>query len=86
MTLNRVKLGRTVTFMKYLASVVSLIFLPKTLIFNKIMFPASNSPNFAELAENELMKSILKNFTNIPFSIQFIVAYCNNFKSLQLKN
>ena len=31
MTPNRVKLGRAVTFMKYLTSVVSLIFLPKTL-------------------------------------------------------
>ena len=36
MTLNRVKLGRAVTFMKYLASVVSLIFLPITLIWNNI--------------------------------------------------
>ena len=34
MTLNRVKLGDAVTFMKYFASVVSLIFLPKTLIWN----------------------------------------------------
>ena len=31
MTLNCGKLGRPVTFMKYLASVVSLIFLPETL-------------------------------------------------------
>ena len=29
---NCVKVGREVTFMKYLASVVTLIFLPKTLI------------------------------------------------------
>ena len=35
MTVNRVKLGRAVTFMKYLARVVSLIFLPKTAIWNK---------------------------------------------------
>ena len=43
MTLNRVKLWRAVTFMKYRASVVSLIFLPKTLIWNKITFrPFSN--------------------------------------------
>ena len=35
MTLDRLKLERTVTFMKYLASAVSL-FLPKTLIRNKI--------------------------------------------------
>ena len=57
-TINRVKLGRAVTFMKYLASVISLIYLPKTLIRNKITFPESNPLNFAELVENELMKSI----------------------------
>ena len=59
MTLNRVKLGRATTFMKYLSSVVSL---------NKITFPASNSLNFAELVENELTKSISKKIANIPFS------------------
>ena len=59
MTLNIVNLRRAVTVMKYLASVVSLIFLPKTLIYNKVPFPTSNSPNFAEL-ENELRKSITK--------------------------
>ena len=74
MNLNRVKLGRAVTFMKYLASLVSLIFLPKTLIWNKIMFSASNSLNFARLVENELMKNISKN------PIYF--AYCKDFKSL----
>ena len=36
MILNRVKLGRAVTFIKYLASVVSLTFQPKTLIWNKV--------------------------------------------------
>ena len=35
MTLNRGKLGRAVTFMNYLARVVSLIFQPKTSIWNK---------------------------------------------------
>ena len=60
MTLNRLKLGRAVTFMKYLASVTSLIFLLKTLIWNKIMFPASNMLNFAELMKNELIKSTSK--------------------------
>ena len=58
MALNCVKLGRAVTFTKYLASVVSLIFLPKTLIWNKITFPESDSLNFAELVENKLMKNI----------------------------
>ena len=49
MTFNCVKLGRAVTYMKHLASVASLIYLTKTLICNKIMFPASNSLNLAEL-------------------------------------
>ena len=52
MTLNCVKLGHAVTFMKYLASIVSLIFLAKTLIWSKIMFPASNLLNIAELVED----------------------------------
>ena len=83
MTHSRVKLGRAVTFMKCLASAVSLIFLPKTLIWNKITFPASNSLNLAELVENELMKSISKKkFINVPLSIQLIAAYCKDFKSL----
>ena len=72
MTLNRVKLGRAVTFMKYLASVVSLIFLAKTLIWNKITFPASNSLNLAEL--KSLRRVSTKKFTNIPFSILFITV------------
>ena len=60
MTLTQVKLGRAVTFMKSLASLVSLIFLVKTLIWNKIMFPASDSLNLAELVINEPMKNIYK--------------------------
>ena len=61
MTINRVKLGRrTVTFMKYFASIASLIFLAKTLIWNKITFPASNSLNLPELVVNEAMKSVNK--------------------------
>ena len=72
MTLNCVKLGRAVTFMKYLASVVSLIFLAKTLIWNKITFPASNLLNFAELVENEPLKSIYKKFNNVPIFVQSI--------------
>ena len=58
MTVNCLKLGRAVTFTKYLASVVSLIFLAKTLIWNKINFRSLNLMNFAELVENEPMKSI----------------------------
>ena len=53
MTLNCVKLGRAVTFMKYLASIVFLIFLAKALIWNKMTFPVSNSLNLADLVVNE---------------------------------
>ena len=60
MPLNQVKLGRAVTFMKYLGSIVSLIFLPKTLNWNKITFPASNWLNLSELVVNELKRSISK--------------------------
>ena len=38
MTLTCVKLGRAATFMKYLANVVSLMFLPKTLNWSKTRF------------------------------------------------
>ena len=58
MILNCLKLGRAVTFMKYLASVASLTFLAKTLIWNNINFPTLNSMNLAELVENEPMKGI----------------------------
>ena len=60
MTFNCVKLGRAVSFTKYLANVVSLIFPLKTLILDKITLPVSNLLNFAELVENELTKSIFK--------------------------
>ena len=82
MTLNRVKLGRAVTFIKYFVSIVSLIFVPKTLIWSKITFPASNLLNFAELIKIELMKSISKKTLNNFPSIQFIAPYCKDFKSL----
>ena len=85
MTLNSVKLGRTVTFMKYLANVFSFIFLPKTLIWNTITSRLSNSLNLAELVVNELKKVSPKKITNISFSIRFITAYCKDFRSLKLK-
>ena len=79
MTLNRVKLGLTGTFMKYPACVVSVIFLLENLTRNETTFPASNSLNFPELVENKLMQSISE---KILFSVQFITAYCKYFKSL----
>ena len=69
MIFNPVKLGRAVTFMKNRAGIVSLIFLPKTLNWNKITFLASNLLNLAGLVVNELMKSTSKKITNIRFSM-----------------
>ena len=69
MTVNCLKLGPAVSFMKYLASVLSLIFLAKTLIWNKINFPTLNLMDLAELMENEPMKSIYQKITKIPFSV-----------------
>ena len=82
MTFNRVKLDCAVTFMKDLASVVSLIFLPKTSVWNKIMFPASSSLNFAEPVENELMKSICKIIYQYSFFYSIYRYYSKDFKSL----
>ena len=61
MTLNHVKLGR-VTFIKYLASVFSFIFLALALISNKITFSTKNTLNLAQLVVNEPMNSIYKKF------------------------
>ena len=58
MALNLVKLGRAVTFIKYLYVIVPLIFLSKTFVRNKIRFRLSNSLNLAELMVNKLTKSV----------------------------
>ena len=60
--------------MKYLASVVSLIFLAKALIWDKITFPASNLFNFAELVENESLKSIYKK--NYKYFYFYLIYHC----------
>ena len=67
MTLNREKVGRSVSFVKYLSGVVSLMFLPKTLIWNKITFPASNLLNFAELGKMNLCRVSPKNLSIFLF-------------------
>ena len=77
MIFKRVKLWRGVTFMKYLADVVSLIFLPKTLIWNKITFRISNSMKFGELMVNEFTESVSKK--NLlaflfPFDLSLLVV------------
>ena len=79
MSLNRVKLGRAVTFIKNLASVVSLIFLALNLIWNKITFPASNMLNLAQLVVNKPMNNIYKKITNLfdlsPLNVKTSRAY-----------
>ena len=79
MTINCVKLGRAVTFMKHFGSAVSLIFLPETLIWNNTTFPASNSLNLAELLVNEPMKSIYKK--NVPI---FLFLFCLSLLNIKI--
>ena len=67
MNLSLVKLGHAITFLKYLASVVSLIFLAKTLVWNKTTFPSSNSLNIAALVVNESIKSMYKKIYQFSF-------------------
>ena len=67
--------------LKYLASVVSLIFLPKTLIWinqiSDIKFIESCRAGGKWGNEKYLQK-----ITDIPFSIRFITTFCKDFKSL----
>ena len=73
--LNRVKLGRAVTSMKYRAiTQASLMFLAKTLIWNKITFLPTNLRNVAEQVVNELMKSIHKQ--NYQYSFSYPIYHC----------
>ena len=74
MTLNRVKLGRGVTFMEYPAGVVFLIFLLKILIWNKITIPSLNLLNLSELVVNEPMKSIYKKI--YQYSFFYSIYHC----------
>ena len=62
-------------FYKILAGLVSLIFLPKALFWNKITFPALNALNLAEL----LIKSISQEntYARVFFLIKLQVSACN---------
>ena len=48
MAINHLTLGCTVTFMKYRASVISLIFLQKTLTWSETTFPADGKLAYEE--------------------------------------
>ena len=65
--INQLRWRRAVIFMKYLACAVSLFFLRKTLIWNKMSFPASNLLNLPELVSNELKKVISTNICQYWF-------------------
>ena len=82
MILNCVNLERAVTFLKYLASVVSLIFLAKTLIWNEITFPTSNLLNFAELVEGESLKSIYENIYQYSYFYSIYHYLIQRFQEL----
>ena len=85
MTLTRIKLGHVVTLMKYLARIVSSIFLPETLISNKINFPTSNSLNLAELVVNENIWSVSKNIYQKSFFCLIFLSY-KEFITKELDN
>lgn len=68
MAFSHVKLECAVPFIKYIAGVFSLIFLPKNLIWNKVKFFASNLQNLLELVVHAPGKTTSKKIINIIFS------------------
>ena len=74
MVLNPVKLAVAVTFMKYLATAVSLMVLLKTLIGTKIVFLISNLLKPAELVVDELRKTIFENV--YQYSFLYLIYHC----------
>ena len=70
--------------MKYLISVFSVIYLPKTLIWNKIAFCGSNSLKLAELVLNKLKKDNLQKY--LPVLISTSNLSLLNAKGLRASN
>ena len=68
MILNRIKLERTVIFIKYIAVVVPLVFPPKILIWNTMVLPAVDFLKVLELVENGLEKTSSERINNIFFT------------------
>ena len=58
---NNIKLEHAVIFIKCIASVVPLMFPPKTLILNETKLRASNLLNDLEFVEHDLEKTFSKN-------------------------
>ena len=67
MTLNCIKLGRAVTFMEYLASVDSLIFPAKAIIWNKILFAVSVFAESCRTGAKSVYEEYLKQILSIFF-------------------
>ena len=82
MVLDHAKLGCAFTFIKDLARVFSLSFLPKTLIWNKMVFLASNLLKLAEMVVNQLKTTISKNNYEYSFLYAIFTAYCKYFMRL----
>ena len=81
MTPNHLKLGCAITFIIFFASVVCLILLAKTLIWNKITLLASNLLNLCDLVENEPLKSIYKKNFRFSFLYSIITAQSKDSRS-----
>ena len=75
MTYDQEKSGLAITFVKYFTSAVSLMFLTKSLIWNKITFQLSNSLNPAELLVNELTRVYPENLLIFlfPFDLSMLI-------------
>ena len=74
MVVNHAKLGHAFIFTKDLARVVTLGFLVKPLILNKMVFLASNLQKLAGLLVNQLKKIISKN--NYQCSFLCTIYHC----------
>ena len=75
---NHVKPGRTFIFMKHFVSVVSSVLLPQTLIFNKMVFPASNWVSLPHLVVTAIflitsVKQVSNSYVTCFNRIDFVV-------------
>ena len=78
MVLNNIKLERTVILIKYITTIVSLLFILKTLAWDKMVLPASNLLNLLELMGIELKKTSKSDLSDLSelllFNVKFLKA------------
>ena len=67
MIFNRLKLERGVTFTKCIASLVPLIYLPKTLTWNNMIWPGLNLLQILELVKNVVENTLFQKHLTIFF-------------------